>query len=47
MGVEIFFAMALKGFALAGMLAIAYPIKKAVERMPDCRLKRLLLFRWD
>jgi hypothetical protein len=25
---------------------LAYPIKRYVERMPDCKLKRFLLISW-
>lgn len=27
--------------------AIAWPIRQAVYRLPEGRLKRVLLFRWD
>jgi hypothetical protein len=42
-----FWALVFKGLVLAVMLAIAYPFKWAVQRwMPDCKLKRILLFSW-
>lgn len=40
--------MVLKPFLVVGMLALAYPIKRLVERkLPDGKLKRFLLIRWN
>jgi hypothetical protein len=39
-------ALVLKPFALVAVLCLAYPIKRYVERMPDCKLKRFLLISW-
>ena len=41
-----FLAQALAPFMLLGMLLIAHPFKRAVERMKDGKLKRFLLIRW-
>jgi hypothetical protein len=43
---EMFLAMLIKPFLALGVLCIAFPIKRAVQRMPDCRLKRILLISW-
>jgi hypothetical protein len=45
--VTMFLAMLMKPFILFGMLLIAWPIKRAVQRMPDGRIKRFLLISWD
>ena len=45
---QTFLTMALAPFALLVMLLIAWPVKRAIQRrLPDGRLKRFLLFRWD
>lgn len=41
-----FFAMLLKPLVAIPFLLIAYAGKRLVERMPDCKLKRVLLFSW-
>jgi hypothetical protein len=42
-----FWAIFASKFILVGMLLVALPIKRAVQRMPDTRLKRFLLVSWD
>lgn len=44
---EKFLVMALYPFALFVMLLIAWPFKRAVQRMKDSRIKRLLLWSWS
>lgn len=46
LGVDVFLAVLLSKFLLLGMLVIAWPIKRAVQRMRDSWLKRVLLFSW-
>lgn len=41
-----FLGILLSKFMLLGMLVIAWPIKRAVQRMPDSRVKRVLLISW-
>lgn len=42
-----FLAMLAKPFILFAMLMAAWPIKRLIEKkMPDGRLKRILLFSW-
>jgi len=43
---EKFLGMALAPFFVLACLAIGYPIIRAVKRMKDCRLKRILLISW-
>lgn len=38
---------ALAPFGLLLLLLIAWPVKRWIQRWPEGRLKRLLLFRWD
>jgi hypothetical protein len=45
-GMDIFLAVLFGKFLLLGMLLIAWPIKRAVQRMRDCWLKRVLLINW-
>ncbi len=42
-----FLAMAAKPFFVLACLVVAIPIKRAVQRMPDSRLKRFLLISWN
>lgn len=45
---ETFLAVLLSKFVLFGMLLIAWPIKRAVQRyMKDGKLKRFLLISWN
>lgn len=46
-GVATFWAVFASKFILFGMLLVAWPIKRAVQRMPDSRLKRFLLISWQ
>lgn len=39
-------AVAASKFILLGMLVLAWPVKRAVQRMPDSKLKRFLLISW-
>jgi uncharacterized membrane protein YbaN (DUF454 family) len=41
---EVFLSVFLKPFLLLALLCLAYPVKRYVERLPDSKTKRFLLF---
>jgi hypothetical protein len=42
-----FWGILLSKWLLLLMLLIAHPVKRAVQRMPDSRIKRFLLISWN
>ena len=44
---EMMLAMIIKPFLVMGMLLVAYPVKRMVQKMKDGKLKRFLLISWN